>query len=75
MYDGMKIYYRKYLNAFVAADGNSVERIGSGRFITIIDRGVHTWLDAIFEISAVGVTNIVICFYAIYFIFTISNIW
>jgi hypothetical protein len=38
MYEGMKSYYRKYLNLFIAADGNSVEKVGSGRFITIINR-------------------------------------
>lgn len=71
MYDGMKYYYRRYLNQFVQADGNVVERIGSGRFITIIDRWVHDWLDGIFYITLLGTTNLLVCIYAIYFVFRI----
>jgi len=29
MFEGMKFYYAKYLSAFVAADGNQVEKVGT----------------------------------------------
>ncbi len=72
MHDGMQIYYRKYLHEFIQANGNDVERIGSGRFITIIDRGIHDWLDWIFQVTFKWIYNFIICCYAIYFVFTIS---
>lgn len=34
MHDGTAFYYRKYLTKLVQADGNKVEGIGTGRFIS-----------------------------------------
>lgn len=73
-YDGAKLYYKKYLQIFIAGDGNEIEKIWTWRFITILQRWVYDWLDAIWEFTYMGVTNIIISLYSIYFVFTI-NIW
>lgn len=61
----------KYLYKFVQADGNAIERIGTGRFISIMDRWLYQWMDVLFELTFTGVINIIMVLYAIY---TISQI-
>ncbi|GAB0175038.1 MAG: hypothetical protein HHAS10_09170 [Candidatus Altimarinota bacterium] len=75
LFDGTKIYYGIYLKKFIQADGNMIERIGTGRFINIIDRGVHTWIDGLFEVTFKATMSIVIALYAVYFVFGISSIF
>ncbi len=75
MFEWMKFYYKKYLREFIAADGNQVEKIGTGRFISIIQKWVWDWLEALWEFSYGGIMNLVLCIYGLYFIFQISNFW
>jgi hypothetical protein len=37
-FDGVSRETKKYLNIFIQADGNQIEKIGTGRFISIIDK-------------------------------------
>ena len=75
MFEGMKYYYKKYLREYIAADGNQVEKIGTWRFITIIQKWVWDWLEALWEFTYGGVMNLLLCIYGLYFIFQVSTFW
>ncbi|MFA5917235.1 MAG: ABC transporter ATP-binding protein [Candidatus Gracilibacteria bacterium] len=72
MFEGCKVYYEKYLNKYVQAEGNDVEKIGTGRFVSILRSGLHDWLDMLFQLGQKGFYGILFLFYAIYTIFNIN---
>ncbi|NDK08860.1 ATP-binding cassette domain-containing protein, partial [Candidatus Gracilibacteria bacterium] len=74
MFEGCKIYYEKYLNKYIQAEGNDIEKIGTGRFISILRSGLHEWFDMLFELGQRGLYGILFLFYAIYTIFNINII-
>ena len=74
-FDGVSRESKRYLEAFIQADGNQVERIGTGRFISIIDKWLYQWMDVLFDLSFRGTLNCIMVFYAIYTIAKIHLIW
>ncbi|MDD3302687.1 MAG: ATP-binding cassette domain-containing protein, partial [Candidatus Gracilibacteria bacterium] len=71
-FDGSDYYYKKYLNIFINAEGNEVEKIGTGRFISILKNGVGDWMDMHFELGQNGLYGVLFLFYAIYTVFSIN---
>ena len=72
MHDGMNIYYKKYLNILVQADGNIVESIGTGRLISTLTKWVHEWLDALCDITDEWIWVLLTLVYAIFFVWRID---
>ena len=72
MHDGIRIYYKKFLQKLITADGNNVEKIWTGRFISILTKWTHDWLDAVNDITDEGAWCILTLLYAIFFIFRID---
>lgn len=72
IYDGSKHLSKIYLKKYVEGDWNYTEKIGTWKFISIIESGVYTWLDLIHKVSRFGTINILMIFYGIYRIFLIS---
>lgn len=75
MFVWSKFYYEKYLRKFIKAEWNEVERIWTWRFISIIEKWVHDWLDMLADITMDWVKNSIFILYAIFSIFSISFIW
>jgi ABC-type multidrug transport system fused ATPase/permease subunit len=67
--------YEIYLTKFIQADGNIVEKIGTGRFIMIIQKWVHDWLDGLWILIKMWVYNLILFLYAFFFIASISIWW
>lgn len=66
--------YKEYLKKYVSADGNSVEKIWTGKFISIFDKWIGTWFDIAYNLSYFWTIYIIIIFYSLIKIFSIS-IW
>lgn len=74
MHNGVDIYIKKYLEDFISADPNSVERIGTGRFLTIIDKWLHDWFDLLFEFTHKWMATLAFIVYTVYITFSVSVI-
>jgi ABC-type multidrug transport system fused ATPase/permease subunit len=74
-FDGVSRETKKYLNIFIQADGNQIEKIGTGRFISIIDKWLYQWMDVLFDLTFRWVLNIIMVAYAIYTIAVIDWRW
>lgn len=72
--EGTAYYYSKYIGKFITADGNLAEKIGTGRFISTLKRGLDAWLDDLYNLTQAGITNIVIILYITYFVIRI-DVW
>lgn len=72
MFEGVKLYYEKYLNLFIQAEWNDVEKIWTWKFITILKNGVHDWMDMLFDLLQTWFYGILLLLYALYTIFKIS---
>ncbi len=75
MFEWCKVYYEKYLNKYIQAEWNDVEKIGTGRFVSILRSWLHDWLDMLFELWQKWFYGILFLFYALYTIFNINIIW
>lgn len=71
-FGGVERLTEKYLAKFIQANGNEVENIGTGKFISILDHGFYTWMDFLFELTYKGISNIIMVIYAIYSIARIN---
>lgn len=71
---GSNEMYKEYLKKYVSADGNSVEKIWTGKFISIFDKWIGTWFDIAYNLSYFWTIYIIIIFYSLIKIFSIS-IW
>lgn len=65
-FGGVERLTKRYIAQFVQANGNEVENIGTGKFISILDHGIYTWMDFLFDLTFKGVNNIIMVTYAIY---------
>lgn len=74
MFEWCKIYYEKYLNKYIQAEWNDIEKIWTGRFISILRSWLHEWFDMLFELWQRWLYGILFLFYAIYTIFNINII-
>jgi len=74
-FDWANYYYKKYLNIFINAEWNDVEKIWTGRFISILKNWISDWLDMLFELWQNWLYWILFLFYAIYTVFTINVYW
>lgn len=74
-FDWVNYYYKKYLNIFINAEWNEVEKIGTWRFISILKNGISDWVDMLFELWQNWLYGILLLFYAIYTIFNINIYW
>ena len=74
-FDWSNYYYKKYLNIFINAEWNEVEKIWTGRFISILKNWISDWLDMLFELWQNWIYGILLLFYAIYTVFTINIYW
>lgn len=74
-FDWLNYYYKKYLSIFINAEWNEVEKIGTGRFISILKNWISDWLDMLFELWQNWLYGILFLFYAIYTVFTINIYW
>nr|MDD3719713.1 ABC transporter ATP-binding protein/permease [Candidatus Gracilibacteria bacterium] len=72
MYEGRKVWYKIYLEKFIQAEGNQVEKIGTGRFISLLDKGIHEWLDMTFYLTFYGLQSLIFILYAIFSILRVS---
>lgn len=70
-----KIYYEKYLKQYIEAEWNDVERMWTGRFISILEKWVYEWVNLLFSLTMHWLQNILFAIYAFYSIFLISFIW
>lgn len=70
-----KIYYEKYLKQYIEAEWNEVERMWTGRFISILEKWVYEWVNLLFALTMHWLQNILFAIYAFYSIFKISFIW
>lgn len=75
MFEWCKVYYEKYLNKYIQAEWNDVEKIGTGRFVSILRSWVHVWLDMLFELWQKWLYGVLFLFYALYTIFNINIVW
>ncbi|MBX9809128.1 ABC transporter ATP-binding protein/permease [Candidatus Gracilibacteria bacterium] len=71
---GVSRLSHRYLSQFVQADGNQVEKIGTGRFISILEKGMYKWMDVLFDTTFTGTVNLIMVIYAMYTIASISFI-
>ncbi len=67
--------YEIYLTKFIQADGNMVEKIGTGRFISIIEKWIHVWVDGLYNLTKYLIYNSILFLYVFFFIGTISIWW
>ncbi len=74
-FEWYKIYYEKYLNIYIEAEWNQVEKKWTGRFISILRSWINDWFDIIFNLLQEWFYNILFLFYALYTIFKINIIW
>lgn len=74
-FDGSNYYYKKYLNIFINAEWNEVEKIWTWRFISILKNWISDWLDMLFELWQNWLYGILFLFYAIFTVFTINIYW
>ncbi len=65
-FDGVSRETQKYLTKFIEADGNEIERIGTWRFISILDKWLYQWMDILFDVTFRWTQNTIMVFYAIY---------
>ncbi len=72
VFDGSRVYYEKYLKQFIQAEWNEVEKIWTGRFITILKHWVHEWVNLLFDLTFQWFQNILFIIYALYSIFKVS---
>ncbi|QFR38950.1 ABC transporter ATP-binding protein [Candidatus Gracilibacteria bacterium 28_42_T64] len=50
------VLYKKYISLYVFLDNNESERVGSGKMIAMIDKGIHSWV-ALIEQSLVEILS------------------
>jgi hypothetical protein len=72
MHNGIAYSLKEYMKKFVYAEGSALEKIGSGKFLTTLDKGLHDWYDLLFQLTYHGVINISFILYALVSIFWIS---
>ncbi|NUJ97866.1 ABC transporter ATP-binding protein [Candidatus Gracilibacteria bacterium] len=72
IFGGSPKLYEKYLKNYIQADGNIVEKIGTGRFINALDKGVHSWLDTLFLLVDKFIYTFIVFIYTFFFIANIS---
>lgn len=75
VFNWSKKLYEKYLKKYIEADGNAVEKIGTGRFIAALEKGIHRWLNALFILCYYGVFNFLVILYTLYFVAQIHILW
>ena len=64
--------HRVYMERFISLDNNKAERIGTGRIISIIDRGFTSWSTLIVTSIETGTRVIMALVFASYMIFCLS---
>ncbi len=64
----------RYLTQFIQADGNEIEKIWTGRFISILEKWMYKWMDVLFDTTFSGTVNLIMVIYAMYTIICISII-
>ncbi len=57
--------YKEYLEKYIQADGNTVEKIGTGKFISILEKWAWAWFDTSFKLTYFWIQYIVIITYSI----------
>lgn len=72
MFYWLKEAYKEYLQKYVSADGNAVEKIGTGKFISILEKWASSWFDLAFQLTLFWVNYTIIIIYSTYKIFSIS---
>lgn len=66
--------YKEFLEKYVSADGNAVEKIWTGKFISIFEKWLGAWFDTAYNFSYFWVIYLILIFYSIGKIFFISGI-
>ena len=72
MHNGIMRSIKVYMKKFIYAEGSIVEKIGTGKFLSTLDKWLHDWHDLLFELTFKGVAHISFILYAIYAIFRVS---
>jgi len=67
--------YEKYIKKYIQADGNIVEKIGTGRFISTLDTWVNSWLNTLFLFVDKSIYTLIAFLYTFFFIASISIWW
>lgn len=75
VFRGSHKLYEIYLTKFIQADGNMVEKIGTGRFISIIEKWIHIWVDGLYNLTKYLIYNSILFIYTFSFIASISIWW
>jgi ATP-binding cassette, subfamily B, bacterial len=57
--------YKEYLEKYVQADGNTVEKIGTGKFISILEKWAGAWFDTSFKLTYFWVQYSIVIVYSI----------
>lgn len=74
-WEWVRLYYEKYLTKFIQAEWNSVEKIWTWRFVTVLNKWVNSWLDMLHDLTFTWLYNILFIFYCLFTIFRVSIFW
>ncbi len=70
-----EFWANKYLRKYITADFNDTEKIGTGRFISIYERGIQKWNEIYYHFFSSDIQMIIISLYAIVRLFFIGTLY
>ncbi len=62
------VLYKKYINYYIFLDNNESEKIGTGKMIAMIDKGLHSWVSLLEKSLVEVLSNILFIMFSFIFI-------
>lgn len=70
-----KYMYRKYIHDFIYLDNNETEKLGTGKLVAMVDKGMHSWVDLLNRFFIEILSSIVLVIFSFVLIAIISWIY
>lgn len=64
--------YERYIPEYISLNNNEVEKLGTGKFIAIMDKGMHAWVDILTVFVLENIPHLFLIFFSFLLIFSIN---